>query len=77
MRLLTQHFFICSVLVYMCFLPNIHDPFYGAFVFLKFIYNMEWNFTLPAHSYLYYTLLWQNQTKTGNFSQMVKPASQV
>lgn len=39
--------------LYLCscfFLPNIHDPFYGCFVFLKFIYNMEWNFTLPTHS---------------------------
>jgi len=29
---------------------------------------MEWNFTLPAHSQLNYTLPWQNQTDTGNLS---------
>jgi len=50
MRLLTPYFIICIVLVFMFFLPNIYDPFYGCSVFLKFIYNMEWNFTLPAHS---------------------------
>jgi hypothetical protein len=50
MRLLAPQFVFYTLLVFMCFLPNIREVFDCAFVFLEFIYNMEWNFTLPAHS---------------------------
>lgn len=47
--------------------------------FFKFIYKIEWNFTLPAYCILFYTLKWRVRGDTINvsFSQLGSFTSQI